>query len=71
MVDGSATPTLRRKKIKSDRIEAEREFGKVVKNLHHLSSTKVQPGVYSNPFRKTKPKAFDIPIETHLKSAFK
>ena len=40
-------------------------------NLHHLASTKITPGVYNPPYSSLKPQAFNVDIETHLKSAFK
>ena len=47
--------TLRRVKNRTDERFAKKKFGKIVKNLHHLSSTRVQPGIYSNPFAKSVP----------------
>lgn len=49
---------------------ARTEFNELAKNLHHLASTHCTPGVYNPPYSKTKPTAFDIEIETHLKSTF-
>lgn len=46
------------------------EFNELAKNLHHLSSTLTIPGIYNPPYSKSKPTAFDIDIETHLKSTF-
>ena len=50
---------------------AKKEFSSIVKNLHHLSSTRHIPGIFNSPFAKMKPKAFDIPLEVHLKSSFR
>lgn len=50
---------------------ARTEFGELAQNLHHLSSTKAIPGVYSAPYSQLKPQAFNVDIETHLKSTFK
>ena len=49
---------------------ARSEFNELAKNLHHLSSTLNIPGVYNPPYSRTKPSAFEIDIETHLKSTF-
>ncbi|CAD8202932.1 unnamed protein product [Paramecium pentaurelia] len=49
---------------------AKQEFMKLAINLHHLTSTKSQPGIYKPPFAKENPKAFDIEVETQLKIAF-
>lgn len=49
---------------------ARSEFKELAKNLHHLSSTLTIPGVYNPPYSRTKPTAFEIDIETHLKSTF-
>lgn len=50
---------------------ARTEFGELASNLHHLSSTKTIPGVYNPPYSQLKPQAFNVDIETHLKSTFK
>eukprot|EP00357_Protocruzia_adherens_P013678 CAMPEP_0115001514 /NCGR_PEP_ID=MMETSP0216-20121206/17426_1 /TAXON_ID=223996 /ORGANISM="Protocruzia adherens, Strain Boccale" /LENGTH=235 /DNA_ID=CAMNT_0002366873 /DNA_START=18 /DNA_END=725 /DNA_ORIENTATION=- len=52
---------------------ARSEFAELTTKLHHLSSTAAIPGVYNSPYQLegTKPQAFNIDIETHLKSAFK
>ncbi|CAK84735.1 unnamed protein product (macronuclear) [Paramecium tetraurelia] len=49
---------------------AKQEFMKLATNLHHLTSTKSQPGIFKPPFAKENPKAFDIEVETQLKIAF-
>jgi hypothetical protein len=49
---------------------AQREFRKIVRNLHHLKSTVKIPGIYNSPFAKIKPKAFGVDLETHLNSNF-
>jgi len=49
---------------------ARSEFNELARNLHHLSSTLTIPGVYNPPYSKTKPTAFEVDIETHLKSTF-
>lgn len=62
-------------KLKEQEIRAEEcartEFGELASNLHHLSSTKAIPGVYNPPYSQLKPQAFNVDIETHLKSTFK
>ena len=60
---------------KSEQIRQEEcartEFSELAQNLHHLSSTKAIPGVYNPPYSQLKPQAFNVDIETHLKSTFK
>ena len=63
--------TLRQAQAKKLRLENESQFSRIIKDLHHLASTKSQPGIYNAPYAKQLPKAFNIPIETHIKSAFK
>ena len=50
---------------------ARTEFHELASNLHHLASTKAIPGVYNPPYSQLKPQAFNVDIETHLKSTFK
>jgi hypothetical protein len=50
---------------------ARTEFAELASNLHHLTSTKAIPGVYNPPYSQLKPQAFNVDIETHLKSTFK
>ena len=50
---------------------ARTEFAELAGNLHHLTSTKAVPGVYNPPYSHLKPQAFNVDIETHLKSTFK
>ncbi len=50
---------------------ARTEFAELASNLHHLCSTKAVPGVYNPPFSLIKPQAFNVDIETHLRSTFK
>ena len=43
------------------------EFETITKNLHHLVSTKSQPGIYNSPYYQDSiPTAYNQPIETHL-----
>jgi hypothetical protein len=47
---------------------AREEFSRVTENLHHLLSTKCQPGIYNSPYLQGDvPTAFDIPVEEHLR----
>lgn len=49
--------------------KAREEFDKTTQRLHHLVSTKVQPGVYNPPYAQNLnqvPSAFGIPLETHI-----
>ena len=50
---------------------ARTEFAELAGNLHHLCSTKAIPGVYNAPYIQVKPQAFNVEIETHLRSTFK
>eukprot|EP00826_Nyctotherus_ovalis_P058887 TRINITY_DN8142_c0_g1_i11.p2 TRINITY_DN8142_c0_g1~~TRINITY_DN8142_c0_g1_i11.p2 ORF type:complete len:113 (+),score=52.29 TRINITY_DN8142_c0_g1_i11:671-1009(+) len=50
---------------------ARAEFAMITGNLHHLLSTKIQPGVYNSPYIAVKPQAFNVDIETHLQTSFK
>ena len=50
---------------------ARKEFAALASNLHHLCSTRAIPGVYNPPYSQLKPQAFNVDIETHLKSTFK
>jgi len=50
---------------------ARAEFAMITGNLHHLISTKIQPGIYNSPYIAVKPQAFNVDIETHLHTSFK
>ena len=52
---------------------ARTEFAELASNLHHLCSTKAIPGVYNPPYLRNgmKPQAFNVDVETHLRSTFK
>lgn len=50
---------------------AKKEFQQIAGNLHHLCSTKTQPGVYNPPHVGKKPQAFNVDVETHLRETFK
>ena len=50
---------------------ARAEFAMITGNLHHLMSTKIQPGVYNSPYIAVKPQVFNVDIETHLQTSFK
>ena len=46
---------------------AREEFSRVTENLHHLLSTKCQPGIYNSPYLQGDvPTAFNVPVEDHL-----
>ena len=48
------------------------EFKKVTANLHHLLSTKTQPGIYNSPYNQDQPPtAMGIPVEEHLRVGVK
>ncbi|GMH90537.1 hypothetical protein TrST_g9004 [Triparma strigata] len=52
--------------------EEEEEFKKVTSNLHHLLSTKTQPGIYNSPYTADNPPtAMGIPVEDHLRVGVK
>ena len=48
-------------------------FYNIIKNLHHLISTKEIPGIYNTPYLpyELKPQVYNINIEEHLKRVFK
>lgn len=48
---------------------ARTEFERLASNLHHLASTRTQPGVYNRPYG-SKDVVFDMDVESHLKIVF-
>lgn len=53
---------------RSQEDQAREEFSRVTENLHHLLSTKCQPGIYNSPYLQGDvPTAFNIPVEDHLR----
>lgn len=46
-----------------------KEFVNLAGDLHHLVSTKTIPGVYNPPYNDMLPRAFEKPIEQHLRDA--
>jgi hypothetical protein len=53
---------------RSQEDRAREEFSRVTENLHHLLSTKCQPGIYNSPYLQGDvPTAFNIPVEDHLR----
>lgn len=47
------------------------EFDDLAGQLHHLVSTKTIAGVYNPPYNDTLPKAFEKPIEQHLRDSLR
>ena len=47
------------------------EFSELASGLHHLVSTRAIPGVYNPPYSQFRPQAFNVDVETHLRSTFK
>lgn len=45
------------------------EFNNLAGELHHLVSTKTIPGVYNPPYNDALPRAFEKPIEQHLRDS--
>lgn len=45
------------------------EFDNLAGDLHHLMSTRTIPGVYNPPYSDLLPRAFEKPIEEHLRDA--
>jgi len=45
------------------------EFDTLAGELHHLVSTKTIAGVYNPPYNDALPRAFDMPIEQHLRDS--
>ena len=50
-----------------------KKFFNIIKNLHHLISTKEIPGIYNTPYLppELKPQVYNIDIEEYLKGCFK
>lgn len=64
-----------KKQYDLDRLNEEnqrKKFVDIAKNLHHLMSTKIIPGVYKVPYlpSELKPKVYNADIETHLQNIF-
>merc|ERR1719171_3236087 len=49
--------------------ETRKEFDALAGQLHHLVSTRTIPGVYNPPYSEVLPRAFDKPIEQHLRDS--
>lgn len=49
--------------------ETRKEFDDLAGQLHHLVSTRMIPGVYNPPYSEILPRAFDKPIEQHLRDS--
>eukprot|EP00440_Ansanella_granifera_P044921 gb/GFBE01048684.1/.p1 GENE.gb/GFBE01048684.1/~~gb/GFBE01048684.1/.p1 ORF type:complete len:397 (+),score=74.98 gb/GFBE01048684.1/:1-1191(+) len=62
-----------REKLAMAKMEEERqmrsEFDNLAGQLHHLVSTKAIAGVYNPPYNDSLPKAFEKPIEEHLRDS--
>ncbi|ETV76735.1 hypothetical protein H257_09202 [Aphanomyces astaci] len=52
------------------RVDAESrdELVRITQHLHHLVGTAVTPGIFSSPFLQSKPTAFGVPVETHIRT---
>lgn len=51
-------------------VRAKQAFAKASEGLHHLVSTRAQPGIYNPPYAASPadiPSAFNVPLETHLR----
>lgn len=53
----------------NEETQMRKEFDNLAGELHHLISTKNCPGVYNPPYNDALPRAFDLPIEQHLRDA--
>lgn len=56
--------------LAEEEAKARAEFDKTTQRLHHLVSTRTQPGVYNPPYAQHTdqvPSAFGIPLETHIR----
>jgi len=66
---------LHKKKLVQAKHQEERqmrdEFDNLAGELHHLVSTKAIAGVYNPPYNDTLPRAFEKPIEQHLRDSCK
>ncbi|ETV99467.1 hypothetical protein, variant [Aphanomyces invadans] len=58
------------RKAEAARVDAEsrEELAHITQNLHHLVGTTVTPGIFSSPFLQSKPTAFGVPVETHIRT---
>ncbi len=57
-------------KLDAEEAAARASFDAATRGLHHLVSTKAQPGVYNPPWARRMedvPSAFGVPLETHLR----
>ncbi|CAE7365703.1 SPATA17 [Symbiodinium natans] len=52
-----------------EEVKVREEFDNLAGDLHHLMSTSSIPGVYNPPYSDLLPKAFEKPIEDHLRDA--
>mmetsp|Transcript_23274 Transcript_23274/g.54969 ORF Transcript_23274/g.54969 Transcript_23274/m.54969 type:complete len:388 (+) Transcript_23274:123-1286(+) len=52
-----------------EELKVRQEFDSLAGDLHHLMSTRSIPGVYNPPYSDLLPKAFEKPIEDHLRDA--
>lgn len=62
---------LVRRKEEEDEAKARAEFARLTQNLHHLVSTKAQPGVFRPRYATREedlPSAFNVPVEEHLRA---
>jgi hypothetical protein len=56
--------------LSQEEAKARAAFDAATQNLHHLVSTRAQPGVYNPPYAarmEDVPSAFGVPLETHLR----
>ncbi|CAJ1354795.1 unnamed protein product [Effrenium voratum] len=53
----------------SEELKVREEFQHLAGDLHHLMSTRTIPGVYNPPYSDLLPRAFEKPIEEHLREA--
>jgi len=53
----------------AEEAQMRKEFDVLCGQLHHLVSTTQIPGVYNPPYSDTLPKAFEKPVETHLRDS--
>eukprot|EP00928_Gymnodinium_smaydae_P062362 TRINITY_DN46247_c0_g1_i1.p1 TRINITY_DN46247_c0_g1~~TRINITY_DN46247_c0_g1_i1.p1 ORF type:complete len:392 (+),score=48.02 TRINITY_DN46247_c0_g1_i1:106-1281(+) len=51
----------------AEELNMKQEFNTLAGELHHLVSTKTIPGVYNPPYNDALPRAFEKPIEQHLR----
>lgn len=64
-----AQDTQQLQQLANEESQMRKEFDALCGQLHHLVSTHQIPGVYNPPYSDTLPRAFEKPIEIHLRDS--